>query len=190
VRRTGTPSTLGNQFCESPKDDPESLRGEADTASAWRVLIIGAETNREIVRTTMAQWALETTFCSSVHEARPLLTNSGFSLVFCEDQLSDGTYQDLLGPTVKPVKSRFVVLSPTPEADDKYEEAMRLGAFEMIASPCRKSDIQWIVIRAMQEESRRGGNRRRVTPHEDGNAETAAVVTNGAERNSSNGGQS
>jgi DNA-binding NtrC family response regulator len=153
-------------------------------------LIIGAETNRDIVSNTMAQWALETTSCSSVHEARPLLTNSGFSLIFCEDQLSDGTYQDLLGPTVKPVKSRFVVVSPTPEADDKYEEAMRLGAFEMIASPCRKSDIQWIVIRAMQEETRRGGNRRRATPHEDGNAETATVGTNGAERDSSNGGQS
>jgi DNA-binding NtrC family response regulator len=152
-------------------------------------LIIGAETNCDIVRKTMAQWALETTSCSSVHEARPTLTNSGFSLIFCEDQLTDGTYQDLLGPTVKPGKSRFVVLSPTPEADDKYEEAMRLGAFEMIASPCRKSDIQWIVIRAMQEESRRGGSRRRATPHENGNAEAAAVGTDRAEHDSTNGGQ-
>jgi DNA-binding NtrC family response regulator len=118
-----------------------------------------------------------------------MLSNSGFSLIFCEDQLTDGTYQDLLGSTVKPAKSRFVVLSPTPEADDKYEEAMRLGAFEMIASPCRKSDVQWIVIRAMQEESRRGGSRRRATPHDDGNAETAAVGTNGAEPDRSGGGQ-
>ena len=136
----------------------------------------------------MAQWALETMFCSSVHEAQPMLVSSGFSLIFCEDQLSDGTYRDLLGLTVKPAKSRFVVLSPTPEIDDKYDEAMRLGAFEMIASPCRKSDIQWIVIRAMQEESRRGGNRRRATPHDDGNAETAPVGMNGAETDPTNGG--
>ena len=69
-------------------------------------------------------------------------------------------------------------MSSTPELDDKYDEAMRLGAFEMIASPCRKSDIQWIVIRAMQEESRRGGNRRRSASHEDSGPEGAAVGTN------------
>ena len=136
----------------------------------------------------MSQWALETTSCSTVHDARHMLANAGFSLIFCEDQLSDGTYQDLLGPTVKPAKSRFVVLSPNPELDDKYDEAMRLGAFEMIASPCRKSDIQWIVIRAMQEESRRGGSRRRATPHDDGNAETAAMATNGTEHDPTDGG--
>lgn len=80
-------------------------------------------------------------------------------------------------------------MSSTPELDDKYEEAMRLGAFEMIASPCRKSDIQWIVIRAMQEESRRGGNRRRSTPHEEASAEAAAVGTNHREHETPEGGQ-
>ena len=135
----------------------------------------------------MAQWALETTSCSSLNEARPIMANSGFSLVFCEDRLSDGTYQDLLGSTVRPSKSRFVVLSSSPEIDDKYEEAMRLGAFEMIASPCRKSDVQWIVIRAMQEESRRGGNRRRSSTDEP-HAEPAGVGTN-HDHNRTNGGQ-
>lgn len=137
----------------------------------------------------MAQWALETTGCSSVYEARPMLSSSGFSLIFCEEQLSDGSYQDLIGFTTKPSKSRFVVMSTTPELDDKYEEAMRLGAFEMIASPCRKSDIQWIVIRAMQEESRRGGNRRRSMPHEDSGAEAAAVGTNHRDPETPEGGQ-
>jgi DNA-binding NtrC family response regulator len=116
-----------------------------------------------------------------------MMASSGFSLVFCEDRLSDGTYRDLLGSTARPAKSRFVVLSTSPEIDDKYEEAMRLGAFEMIASPCRKSDIQWIVIRAMQEESRRGGNRRRSSADES-HTETAAVRTNHG-HNTSEGGQ-
>ena len=31
----------------------------------------------------------------------------------------------------------------------------------MIASPCRRSDVQWIAIRAMQDELRRSGGRRR-----------------------------
>lgn len=142
--------------------------------------MIGAEANCNTVRNTMAQWALDTTCCASIGEARPKLSGTGFSLIFCEDQLSDGNYQDLLVTPGKPSKARFIVLSSTPELDDKYEEAMRLGAFEMIASPCRKSDIQWIVIRAMQEDSRRSGSRRRSVP-EDPNAETAAVGPNHAE---------
>jgi hypothetical protein len=79
-------------------------------------------------------------------------------------------------------------MSSTPELDDKYDEAMRLGAFEMIATPCRKSDIQWIVIRAMQEESRRGGSRRRSAAEEAGE-EHAAVGANGSSPDTPEGGQ-
>jgi DNA-binding NtrC family response regulator len=150
--------------------------------------MIGADASCEVVRNTMTQWALDTTCCATVREARTLLSGPGFSLVFCEDQLPDGDYHELLSSFAKPSKSRFIVMSSTPELDDKYDEAMRLGAFEMIATPCRKSDIQWIVIRAMQEESRRGGSRRRPAPDEAGE-ETAAVTTNGAERDTSEGGQ-
>ena len=136
----------------------------------------------------MTQWALDTTCCSSVREARTLLSGNGFSLIFCEDQLLDGNYHELLNSFTKPSKSRFIVMSSTPELDDKYDEAMQLGAFEMIATPCRKSDIQWIVIRAMQEESRRGGSRRRSTT-EEASVETAAVVSNSPDRDNSDGNQ-
>lgn len=148
--------------------------------------MIGSNASCEVVRSTMTQWALDTTCCSSVREARTLLSGNGFSLIFCEDQLPDGNYNELLNSATKPLKSRFVVMSSTPELDDKYDDAMRLGAFEMIATPCRKSDIQWIVIRAMQEESRRGGSRRRSTTEEPGE-ESAAVVTNGSDRDSPDG---
>jgi DNA-binding NtrC family response regulator len=188
LRRTGTPCNRRVCVLRISRYNPE-YRGEADTASAWRVLVIGAETNREAVKNTMAQWALETTSCSSVQEARPILSSSGYSLIFCEEQLPDGTYHDLIGFTAKPSKSRFVVMSSTPELDDNYDEAMRVGAFEMIASPCRKSDIQWIVIRAMQEESRRGGNRRRSASHEDSGPEAAAVGTNHGGQQTPEGGK-
>lgn len=171
-----------------PNYDPKVFRGEADTAIAWRVLMIGSDASCEVVRNTMTQWALDTTCCSTVREARTLLSGNGFSLIFCEDRLPDGNYHELLNSFAKPSKSRFIVMSSTPELDDKYDEAMRIGAFEMIATPCRKSDIQWIVIRAMQEESRRGGSRRRSAADEVGE-EHAAVVTDGSSNNTPEGGQ-
>jgi DNA-binding NtrC family response regulator len=112
----------------------------------------------------MSHWALEAISCSTFREARALLPDASLSLIFCEDRLADGTYHDLLRALSKPLRTRFVVISATPDVDDIYNEAMASGAFDVIASPCRRSDIQWMVIRAIQEETRRGGNRRHSRP--------------------------
>jgi CheY-like chemotaxis protein len=33
-----------------------------------------------------------------------------------------------------------------------YREVLEAGAFDVIASPCSKKDVQWMVLRAMQPE--------------------------------------
>ena len=53
------------------------------------------------------------------------------------------------------------MISPSAELDENYNEAIALGAFDMIASPSRRSDVQWIAIRAMHEDARRSFNKRR-----------------------------
>ena len=35
---------------------------------------------------------------------------------------------------------------------DEYLEAIRLGAFDVIASPCRPTDVEWMVIQARRDE--------------------------------------
>jgi hypothetical protein len=149
--------------CRIPRshDKLEPTRGEAITTAAWRVLIVGAEGNRDVVKDAVGHWTQETVCCSSVSEARAILSDAGFSLIFCEEQFADGTYQDLLPGAAKSPKARFIVMSATPELDEKYDQAIQLGAFDVIASPCRKCDIQWMAIRALQDEGRRGGSRRR-----------------------------
>jgi DNA-binding NtrC family response regulator len=133
-----------------------------DTTTSWRVLIVSGEINLELVRNAMSQWALEAVSCSSLQEARSLLPDPTFSVVFCEETLPDGTYLDVFAHIGKPVKTRVVVISTSSHVEEKYEEAIRSGAFEVIASPCRASDVQWVLIRAIQEESRHGGRRGRI----------------------------
>jgi DNA-binding NtrC family response regulator len=118
--------------------------------------------NRDLVKSAMNQWALEAVFCSNVQEARTLLPDSTLSLIFCEDTLPDGTYLDLLNVMGKPLKTRMVVISPSSHVDEKYQEAINSGVFDVIASPCRTSDVQWVLIRAIQEESRHAGRRGRL----------------------------
>ncbi len=117
--------------------------------------------NRDVVTSAMNHWSMDPVCCSSVQEASNLLPEANPSLIFCEETLPDGTYRDLLRNLNKPPKARFVVISPTADIDANYNEALSLGAFDMIASPCRRSDVQWIAIRAMHEDTRRSLSKRR-----------------------------
>jgi DNA-binding NtrC family response regulator len=132
-----------------------------DNTTAWRILIISAEGNRDLIKSSMNHWAMEALWCGTLQEARGLLPDATLSLIFCEDTLADGTYRDLLNILGKPLKSRLVVISQQSHIELKYQEAIGLGAFEVITSPCRPSDVQWVVIRAIQEESRHAGRRGR-----------------------------
>ena len=108
--------------------------------------------------------------CSAgIQEAVSLLPQTSPFLIFCEESLPDGTYKDLLREIGKATKARLVVMSPNAEQDENYNEAIALGAFDMIASPSRRSDVQWIAIRAMHEDARRTASKRRprLTPHKE-----------------------
>ncbi len=112
---------------------------------------------------------MEPICCSGIQEALSLLPQTAPFLIFCEDRVPDGTYKDLLREIGKSTRARLVVISPNAELDDNYNEAIALGAFDMIASPSRRSDVQWIAIRAMHEDARRSASKRRprLTPHKE-----------------------
>jgi DNA-binding NtrC family response regulator len=118
--------------------------------------------NRDLVKSAMNQWAMDVVSCTSVHEARALLPDPTLSLIFCEETLPDGIYLDLLNVVGKPLKTRMVVITPSSDVDVKYQEAINSGVFEVIASPCQASDVQWVLIRAIQEDARHAGRRGRV----------------------------
>jgi DNA-binding NtrC family response regulator len=136
--------------------------GEEATTTPSRVLVVSTTgENRDVVTSAMNHWSIEAVPCGGIREARSLLPTARPSLIFCEEDLPDGTYRELLNDVSKAAKTRVVVISPEAEQDTRYNEALALGAFDMIASPCRRSDVQWIAIRAMQDELRRSGGRRR-----------------------------
>jgi DNA-binding NtrC family response regulator len=129
-------------------------------------LVVSAGENRDVVTSAMSHWSMEPVCCSGIQEALSLLPETSPFLIFCEERLSDGSYKDLLREIGKAARTRLVVISPSAELDENYNEAIALGAFDMIASPSRRSDVQWIAIRAMHEDARRTASKRRprITP--------------------------
>jgi len=93
---------------------------------------------------------IETIVCSSLRDARALVARQELELIFCEESLPDGPYSDLL--TVVRERTRkipVVVVISDANRDRTHREAMEQGAFEVIANPCSRQDVQWAMIRAM-----------------------------------------
>jgi DNA-binding NtrC family response regulator len=95
-----------------------------------------------------------TRFCS-IKEACRALRRENVLVVFCENQLIDGTYEDLL-TAAKQVRSRtrIVVTSSKSNWTDSvtYLKAKELGAFDVLRESFGPRDVEWVVICAIRDQ--------------------------------------
>ena len=134
----------------APSSRPEAQEGGV-TAVKRQVLVVSSEAaNRRAIEEVTRAWMIDAIICSSLQESRAILATHGVAAVFCEDHLTDGTYRDLL--SIVPKVPVIVMVS-----DDKDEsvdrEALALGALDVIGSPCSRQDVQWMIIRTIQDRS-------------------------------------
>ena len=90
----------------------------------------------------------------SVKQACQALSRENVLVVFCENQLVDGTYEDLL-TGAKQVRSctRIVVTSSRSNRTDlAYSRANELGAFDVLRESYGPKDLEWVVICAIRDE--------------------------------------
>ncbi len=144
----------------------------------WDILVLSAEIEeRRVLVHILETQTLEPICSSTIRESLEILHQDRVGLVFCDKSLPDGTYRDFLA-AVRSLKSKVRVVVTSRHADwDEYLEAMRLGAFDAIAAPCRPTDVEWMVIQAKRDER----NRSRQTPA----AEPVAVYRQAAAGNAS-----
>jgi DNA-binding NtrC family response regulator len=91
----------------------------------------------------------------SLKEACRALRRENVLVVFCENQLIDGTYEDLLKAARK-VRSRTRVVVTSPKSDwtdpSMYLNAKELGAFDVLREGYGPKDVEWVVICAIRDE--------------------------------------
>lgn len=119
----------------------------------WQILVASSdlESRRNLMQ-TLSRQGLDPIGVGNLAECAETLGKERVGLIFCDRHLADGTYRDLL-ETIRggPAKVRVVVTSKHPDWDE-YLEAMRCGAFDVIASPCRPTDVEWMVIQAKRDD--------------------------------------
>jgi two-component system NtrC family response regulator len=115
----------------------------------YQILIISDDPDNCMTLTIILEREGWDTVCtSSVSECNKVLSVGSFDLVFCDRYLPDGGYRDVLA-IIATLKYHLSLVVTSRHADwDQYLEALRHGAFELIVSPCRGSDVLWALTQA------------------------------------------
>jgi DNA-binding NtrC family response regulator len=123
-----------------------------------RVLIASSnrETRQRFTR-IFEPWHLELVSCSSLKAAREILAQRAVFLVFCQDHLTDGNYQDLLAvaKNSRPTPRLVVAFREANSCEPLTpHEAIRMGAYDILHPFCDDTDVEGLVIRAIRDEAR------------------------------------
>jgi DNA-binding NtrC family response regulator len=119
----------------------------------WDVLIASSDLEgRRALSNILAKIGVDSLTTSSIRECKEIMATDRVGLIFCDRLLSDGNCYDVLNASRGgKIKARIVVTSSTADWDE-FLESMRLGAFDVIASPCRSTDVEWMIIQALRYE--------------------------------------
>ena len=119
----------------------------------WDILVASSDLEgRRALSNILGNLGVDPLTSSTVRECKELMASERVGLIFCDRLLADGNCYDLLNVSrIGRTKARVVVMSSTADWDE-FLEAMRLGAFDVIASPCRATDVEWMIIQALRYE--------------------------------------
>lgn len=144
------PSVTKHAKSFSPDSDAVRL---ANLNGTPRVLVLtpNLEVRQPLLR-TLDRLSTDTVTCSTRAQAEELLSRQDFVLIFCDEHLADGSYQDLVHfrDSAREVP-RVVVTTRTGEWD-LYFKALNKGAFDIVRAPWHPTDIEMILIRALREQ--------------------------------------
>jgi DNA-binding NtrC family response regulator len=141
----------------------------------WQIVIASSDSNhRRALADILKQQEIVPICTSTVRECRDVLAKEIVGLVSCDPKLTDGGYRDLISEA-RSVNSRVRLVVTSRQASwDEFLEAMRVGAFDVIAAPCRPKDLEWMIIQAKRDDRSRAKQLFTADPHSLVNSEEPA----------------
>jgi DNA-binding NtrC family response regulator len=119
----------------------------------WEVLVVSSNLeNRQDVAGILFRLGIDPVCLSSVDQCREIPTREAIDLVFCDRRIKGGDYRDVLSAvTAASGKTPRVVMMSDLLKPEEYESARHAGVFDVISSPCRPTDVEWMVILAKRD---------------------------------------
>jgi DNA-binding NtrC family response regulator len=121
----------------------------------WDVLVVCTEMkNRNALAHMLEGMSVGVFACSTLSQAMEVLSSHKIELVFCDENLSDGSFRDLLRANQLWIgRPHIVVIVHHGEWAERLDTSQR-GVFEVISSPFHPTDVELAVIRTMRDEVR------------------------------------
>jgi CheY-like chemotaxis protein len=121
-------------------------------SNPWEVLVVSSNLeNRQDVAGMLFRLGIDPICVSSIEQCLQVPRRENIGLVFCDRQMKGGDYRDVLS-VVSPSRSSDpapkVVMMSDLASPEEYQQARRNGLFDVISSPCRPTDVEWMVILA------------------------------------------
>lgn len=121
---------------------------------AWEVVVASPDLEKRLsVAAMLTQQGVDTICASTVDQFREVLHGRNIGLVFCDRQFADGDYHDVVEAARSSASKvpKVVVMSGLVKSAE-YHQAKGSGVFDIISTPCRPTDLEWMVILAKRAE--------------------------------------
>lgn len=120
----------------------------------WEVVVVSSDLEKRLsVAAMLTQQGVDTICASTVDQFREVLHQRNVGLVFCDREFGDGDYHDVVEAARSAATKvpKVVVMSGFLKSGE-YHQAKGSGVFEIISTPCRPTDLEWMVILAKRAE--------------------------------------
>ncbi len=111
--------------------------------------------SRRSLATILTGLGLDPICTSTVIECREILATENVALVFCDRDLADGNYRDVLAASHSTRRQPSIVLTGQLGNSDESRAALGFGAFGVTATPYHPTDVEWMVIQAGRYQRKR-----------------------------------
>src|SRR5579863_1041255 len=117
-----------------------------EIAHAPRIIVLSSNPDRAIALADILKTqGMEPACAVTVRQYREVLLKRGLDVVFCDPKLSDGDYKDVINAARSAGSLARVVVTSRLASWPEFLEAMRVGAFDVISTPCRAKDVEWVM---------------------------------------------
>src|ERR1700722_5571364 len=114
----------------------------------YPVMVVSSDLeNRRGVARMLRDQGFEPVSAASVNECREILDQHEMRVIFCDRDLHDGDYRDILASAFyapQKDKAQVVLMSALMRPED-YQEARRAGIFDVVGLPCRPTNLEWAI---------------------------------------------
>ena len=117
------------------------------------LLIDDEESFRKLISKELERSGYRVTQAGTLGEARPLLAKQAFHLVLLDVRLPDGNGLDLLGEIKEAAPGTGVIMLTAFGTIEEAIRAMKLGAIDFLAKPCKLAELEAVLEKAVQGQN-------------------------------------